>query len=1090
MFDERAFRRGLIVIALAGLTFGLAAALAGRGEAARLIWAAGAVPVAASLAISIARDLLAGRMGVDAIAFISMAAALALGETLAAAVIAVMYAGGAALEDFAVGRAERDLKSLVDRAPRVAHRKIEGAIEDAPIDQVAIGDALLVLAGEIVPVDGLIVGTGACLDESAVTGEPIPVTRRAGEAARSGAVNAGEAFEMQASAAAGESTYAGIIKMVGEAQTAKAPFIRMADRYALLLLPVALAVAGAAWALSQDPIRGLAVLVAATPCPLILAAPVAFIAGAAQAARRGILVKGGGPLEALARTHTVMFDKTGTLTVGGARLAAVESAPGEDPDETLRLAASLEQASQHVVAAAIVSAALAKGLSLSTPGQVREARGSGLEGVVDGRRIRVGSHQLVHGAGEPDEWAGRALRRAAWRSALSVFVSVDGRMIGALLLADELRRETPRAIQALRAAGVARIVMVTGDRADAAETIGAALDLDEVLADRVPSDKVDAVAMERRAHPTLMVGDGVNDAPALAAADVGVAMGARGASASSEAADVVILVDRLDRVSDAVAIARRTRTIAIQSMVAGMGLSAAAMGAAAFGWLTPVAGALIQEAIDVAVILNALRALSPGRAPRRAMMPEKAAQRLQEDHEGLETSLDRLRRIADSLDDAEAGAAVAYIVEADRIVGAIVAHERNDERSVYPRLSKLFAEGHGLQAMSRAHREILHLAKLLARLAGELRPNESDRYLLRDAQRIIESIESLVRLHNAQEEDIYEQAAAHWGVSPPTPQGAARVSRKSGWGWPAAAGALVLLALAGGWFARSSFGGHRYLTRPLERGSLARVVAASGRAAPLAATPVAAQASGVIEAVFCEPGMRATKGQLCAKLDPRPFQRGLDQAKADLAAAEARLEQAEAELAKAGAALERRKGRAKRRAARKALKRAQAAAQDAGAARAERQSAFETARIALGHADIVAPVAGFVAARAVAPGQSVAADETKPLFVIADLARLKVDVRLSESAARMVKLGDRAAVTSAALPGRRFAGEVAQIFRAAEASQEGVGKEGVGQEGAVYEVAIEVANPKLLLEPGMAAAVEILVDWRADVLRAPDAALR
>ena len=315
MINERTLRRGLIIIALAGLALGLAAAFTGRNGLARWIWAAGTIPVVAGLAISIARDFLAGRMGVDAVAFVSMAAALALGQTLAGVVVAIMYAGGSVLEDFAVGRAERDLKSLVDRAPRVAHRKTEGSFEDVPIDLVVVGDALLVRAGEVIPVDGQITSPSASLDESAVTGEPIPVTGRAGEAARSGAINAGETFEMRASATAGESTYAGIIKMVTAAQTAKAPFIRMADRFALLLLPVTLLVAGGAWALSGDPVRGLAVLVAATPCPLILAAPVAFIAGAAQAARRSILIKGGGPLEALARVHTVMFDKRGTLTV-------------------------------------------------------------------------------------------------------------------------------------------------------------------------------------------------------------------------------------------------------------------------------------------------------------------------------------------------------------------------------------------------------------------------------------------------------------------------------------------------------------------------------------------------------------------------------------------------------------------------------------------------------------------------------------------------------------------------------------------------------------------------------------------------------
>jgi heavy metal translocating P-type ATPase len=761
--SERSARNALVLISLVGLAAGLAAWLAGKDALAYWAWALGTAPVIVALAVAIVRDLLAGRMGVDAVAFLSMSAALALGEALAGVVVAVMYAGGNVLEQIAVARAERDLRSLVDRAPRIAHRRLDNHIEDIAIETVTIGDILLVRAGEVIPVDGAVVSEEALIDESALTGEPLPVLRRAHEPVRSGTVNAGETFAMRATATAGESTYAGIVRLVTAAQTAKAPFIRIANRYALLLLPATLFVAGAAYVWSGDPIRALAVLVASTPCPLILAAPVAFIAGVSQAARHGVLVKGGGALEALARTHTVMFDKTGTLTVGGARLVAIETAPGENAETVLKVAASLELASHHIAAEAVVAAATARGLVLAVPEGVQETLGSGLEGMVEGRKVCVGAQALVFGTARPPEWAMRALRRASWRAALSVFVAVDGRAIGALLLADELRTETPRAIHALRQAGVGRIMMVTGDRADAAETIGAALDLDEVLADRSPSDKVDAVAAEQRLNPTLMVGDGINDAPALAAAGVGIAMGARGASASSQAADVVILVDRLDRVSQAVAIARRARRIAVESIVAGMALSGLAMGAAALGFLTPVAGALVQEGIDVVVILNALRALGPGRGvvTRLHSLPAAAARDLHEGHQLLEKALDRLRNIADALDDAGAEDARTLIVEANAIVSEqIVRHERDDEASVYPRLSKFLHDRHGLSAMSRAHREIMHLARLLARLAETVRPQDVDRYLIRDAQRVIESIEALVRLHNAQEEDIYEHATA------------------------------------------------------------------------------------------------------------------------------------------------------------------------------------------------------------------------------------------------------------------------------------------------------------------------------------------
>ena len=427
----------------------------------------------------------------------------------------------------------------------------------------------------------------------------------------------------------------------------------------------------------------------------------------------------------------------------------------------LKLGASLEQASHHVLASAVVQAAMERGLTLKMPNDVNEEMGAGLRGLLGDQRIAAGSQDMIFAGRQVPEWARRAARRAEWRSALVVFVEVDGRPVGALLLADEIRADTPRAIRSLRDAGVKRIMMVTGDRAASAQAIGAALDLDFVLSDCVPSDKVDAVRVEQHLHPTIMVGDGINDAPALASADVGVAMGARGASASSEAADVVILTDRVDRVGEAILIAKRARQIAVQSIVAGMGLSTLAMFAATIGWLTPVPAAIVQEVIDVAVILNALRALRPPHAVSRRGLSADAEQKLQLGHVELVRSLERLRSIADALDDATEEAAAALVAEANAIVqGQIVKHERDDEGEVYPRLSKILQDNHGLSAMSRAHREIQHVARLLGRAAADLKTQKIDRYLIHDAQRLVITLETLVRIHSAQEDDIYSAVAA------------------------------------------------------------------------------------------------------------------------------------------------------------------------------------------------------------------------------------------------------------------------------------------------------------------------------------------
>ncbi|WFP65034.1 heavy metal translocating P-type ATPase [Mesorhizobium sp. WSM4904] len=613
--NESVLRRALLMIAVLGLAVGLGVWRSGFDFVPHdAIWTAATLPVVVTLAISILRDFWIGRIGVDAIALVSMSAALLLGQPLAAIVIAIMYAGGTVLEDLARGRAERNLKALTDRAPRVAHRKSARGTETVPIDQVAVGDELLVRAGELLPVDGILIDASARLDESTVTGEPLPGRRSAGDTLRSGTVNAGEAFVMRASAIADRSTYAAIVRMVAAAQTAKAPFIRLADRFALLLLPVTLLVAGFAWRLSDDPIRALAVLVVATPCPLILAAPVAFIGGVSRAARAGILMKGSTALEALAQIRTAIFDKTGTLTLGGAELIEIDVAPGQDAAELLRLLASLEQASHHVLADSIVRIARRGNLALSQPRDVREHRGEGLRGRVDLMSIAAGSRSLVLGDEPLPRWAESGEERHRDAQVLRAFLALDGELAGIFTFGDAIREDARDTLCGLRSGGVARIVMLTGDDGSAAEKISASLDLDAVIADATPADKVATVEAEKTIAPTMMVGDGINDAPALAAATVGIAMGARGGTASSEAADVVVLTERLQPVAEALRIARHTRRIALQSIIVGLALSGAAMVAAAMGHMTPVAGALLQEGIDVAVILNALRALGDGRS--------------------------------------------------------------------------------------------------------------------------------------------------------------------------------------------------------------------------------------------------------------------------------------------------------------------------------------------------------------------------------------------------------------------------------------------------------------------------------------------
>lgn len=614
LFAASPGRSALLALALLALAAGLALAAAGRAGAADLVWAAGVLPVLAALLAEIVQGLRRGEFGLDIVAALSMTAALAFGETLAAAVVAVMYAGGTFLEAYAAGRARREMQALLERVPRSATRIVGAGLEEVPLDAVVPGDRLLVRRGAVAPVDGTVAEGSALLDLSAMTGESLPVRRAEGEEVLSGATNRGEAFEMTATRAAAESTYAGIVRLVEEAGRSKAPMSRLADRWALGFLAVTLAIAGLAWALTGDPIRAVAVLVVATPCPLILAVPVALVAGLSRAAAQGVLIKGARALEALAGTGPVILDKTGTLTDGRPSLVTILPEPGFSEEEVLRLAAALDQASDHPVARALVAAATARGLSLPRPTDVAEVPGSGLSGRVGARAVIVGAPGFVGDA------IGRPVAQAeAGAGTVAVALAIDGRPAGRLLLADRLREGTGPLLDALRALGHRRIILATGDRPEVARAVAGGLSLDAVWAGLTPEGKVLTVLSERKHGPVTMVGDGVNDAPALAAADVGVAMGARGAAASAEAADVVLLVDDLARLLPGIEIAQGARAIALQSVVAGIGLSVAGMVAAALGHLTPVQGALLQEAIDVAVILNALRVLRL--RPRGALPP-------------------------------------------------------------------------------------------------------------------------------------------------------------------------------------------------------------------------------------------------------------------------------------------------------------------------------------------------------------------------------------------------------------------------------------------------------------------------------------
>lgn len=753
---RRAVEPILLAVTLGALLAGGIAWILDADAVADACWIAGTVFAIVPAAWWVIDAVRRGRVGVDLIALLSLVGTLLVGEYVAGALIGVMLASGRALDTAAERRATKDLRSLLDHVPHTARRRVGDEVQVVPLDDVVSGEVLVIGPGEVVPVDGWVTSSVAVLDESVLTGESMNVQRKSGQAVRSGVVNAGSAFELRARATAAESTYAGIVRLAREAAAESAPVVRLADRMAAWFLPLALAVAALAWLASGSATRAVAVLVVATPCPLLLAAPVAIVSGLSRASRIGVVIRSGGALENLGHATTLVMDKTGTLTTGRPTSGDIVTAPGRDAVEVLRLAASADQLSPHVLAEAIVQEAKMRGLPLSMPTDVEEEAGAGVASTVDGQRVTVGSLDL--GPDAP-AWARAVLNRAALDGAGVAWVTVDGDLAGALLLADPLRRDASRTLRRLRSAGLKRLVMLSGDRREPAEAVGAILGLDDVYAEQTPAGKVAGVRAERDSAVTIMVGDGVNDAPALAAATVGVAMGARGSTASSEAADIVLTTDRLDRLADAMEIARRSRRIAVQSATVGMALSLVAMGFAAFGLLPPAAGALLQEGIDVAVILNALRALRDDPARKVALTDDTAEMlhRFANEHDEMREELSILRQTAQLI--ATGGLDQAHVslrrVD-DFLFETLLPHEQAEDKQLYPALAGPLGSGEATATMSRMHAEIDRLSRRLrthleqADAAGGLSADQSD-----DLLACLYGLYALLRLHFVQEEENY-----------------------------------------------------------------------------------------------------------------------------------------------------------------------------------------------------------------------------------------------------------------------------------------------------------------------------------------------
>ncbi|WP_435299977.1 heavy metal translocating P-type ATPase [Timonella sp. A28] len=597
---------------------GGALAIAGQQQYVQWLFTAYAVVIVLWQAIEMVKEMLAGKFGLDILAVVAIIATLLVGEYVASIIIILMITGGEALEDYAAARAKRDLSQLLAHAPQFAHRVEENdELVSIPVLEVRVDDELIVKPSEVVPVDALLLSPAGAFDQSSITGESIPVEKVAGNEVLSGSVNGQQAVRIKAVATAESSQYQQIVKLVAQAEEEQAPVVRLADRYAVPFTILSLTIAGIAWAVSGDATRFAEVLVLATPCPLLIAAPVAFIGGMSRSAKNKVVVKNGAVLEQLSQAQSVYFDKTGTLTQGKPHI--VDIRPSEvsnlDRKELLRLAASAEQYSSHVLARALIDDAKTLGLNLSSSDDAHEVATNGVTAVVDSRTVIVGKFAYIN------EHATHATQAEIEAGEIAIYVAVDGVYAGAIVAKDVVRSNAAHTIAHLHAAGITNTALITGDAEQTAQKVAQDLGINIVHAQCLPADKVNIVSQAPH-RPVIMVGDGINDAPALARAEVGIAMGAKGATAASETADAVVLADDISKVFAAVRIAKDTMRIALQSIWIGIVLSIALMLIAAFGYIPATAGALTQEVVDLVAIVAALRAIGSRKADKALLVSD------------------------------------------------------------------------------------------------------------------------------------------------------------------------------------------------------------------------------------------------------------------------------------------------------------------------------------------------------------------------------------------------------------------------------------------------------------------------------------